>query len=444
MKDLDGIVLDFDLPIDMDVFHSYRDHILVYLIENNLIQKNNPESPRRIAYMAAASVLLANLIHASRSMEPLKIGMRDDFFADAPAGKDIFDNLLSEFEAAGWIVRKPGVYNPYSKEGEYTSFEITESFRRYLAKPRLIVEPALSIDQIKFKPTHRQNAPLTVLRLKDDDNEKYDAKFQPNEITKRTGEILSLMNRVLRDAVFTLDGDDFPPPRLQRKFSLDFQSHGRIYPISNSYQTLPEGVRERLFINGEPVVEKDFRCTHPTLAYGLKGLKLPMDDAYDLPLLRGMGEKDTMRNLAKRAVNVMFNVKSPHAAVEAIQNAITLDNEKALRRGLLDRLIPESFIDEDFLRLKLIPHILDYHSQIAEFLANGKDKGLRLMWFDSEIAMGVLEDFARRAIPVLPVHDSFIVQEQYGADLITSMKSNWVKVLKAHNASMNVYEPEIP
>ncbi len=46
---------------------------------------------------------------------------------------------------------------------------------------------------------------------------------------------------------------------------------------------------------------------------------------------------------------------------------------------------------------------------IAHFLCS--DMGIKLQRIDSDICMKVIEDMIGRGIPVLPIHDSFIVEK---------------------------------
>jgi hypothetical protein len=50
------------------------------------------------------------------------------------------------------------------------------------------------------------------------------------------------------------------------------------------------------------------------------------------------------------------------------------------------------------------------HADVAN--AFGSDEGIRLMRTDSDIAVDVLLQCQKQEIPVLPVHDSFIVPQR--------------------------------
>ena len=63
---------------------------------------------------------------------------------------------------------------------------------------------------------------------------------------------------------------------MKRKFTETFDFHGRFYAW---WQNLPGKERLKLLIDGEPVIEEDYRQIHPTLLYGLRGIRL--SDGFD-------------------------------------------------------------------------------------------------------------------------------------------------------------------
>ena len=49
-------------------------------------------------------------------------------------------------------------------------------------------------------------------------------------------------------------------------------------------------------------------------------------------------------------------------------------------------------------------------------------QGLRLQYIDSQWAEQIMLHFANKGVPVLPVHDSFIIAAQHQQDLVAVMK----------------------
>jgi len=63
------------------------------------------------------------------------------------------------------------------------------------------------------------------------------------------------------------------------------------------------------------------------------------------------------------------------------------------------------------------------HDQINRYFCS--DIGLRLQYLDSQITSDILDYFLERGIPVLPIHDSYIVAEQYEDELYEVMRDKY-------------------
>ena len=94
------------------------------------------------------------------------------------------------------------------------------------------------------------------------------------------------------------------PVRLYRVFNNACWTHvGRFY--GGWWQELPKAKRRHLLIDGEAVIELDFRALHPRLCYQMSGQPLgPMDDPYAFPGMKGVAQ----RNLVKTALNQLINI----------------------------------------------------------------------------------------------------------------------------------------
>ena len=68
----------------------------------------------------------------------------------------------------------------------------------------------------------------------------------------------------------------------------------------------------------------------------------------------------------------------------------------------------------------LSQRILEKHHAIEDAFYSGQ--GLRLQYIDSQLAERVMLHFANKGVPVLPVHDSFIIAAQHQQELVTVMK----------------------
>ena len=178
---------------------------------------------------------------------------------------------------------------------------------------------------------------------------------------------------------------------------------GRFYePI---YQSLSTVERQLLTINGEAVVEEDFKNLHPQILYDINGANLDFD-AYHL---QGDSfnyiDSRRLRKLVKVAFNILLNASTKRAA----EGAIRKEAKNILSAKEAKRLVVSD----------LVEHVKTTHKPIDHCFHKGF--GITLQCIDSMIAESVLEFFADHTEPCLCVHDSFIVRESKRADLRKAM-----------------------
>jgi len=159
--------------------------------------------------------------------------------------------------------------------------------------------------------------------------------------------------------------------------------------------SIPSEWRKRIWINDELGIERDFWCMEVSVAYAAKGLDMreffarDRDDPY---VLYEVGESH--RKITKQMFIIMLNSNNREEALGAINGYVQDD---------LNGELPEDFPDiED-----VIQSFEQKHSAIESIY--GKKKGLKRMFTESRIAERVMLRLAVMNIPVLPVHDSFIV-----------------------------------
>ena len=191
---------------------------------------------------------------------------------------------------------------------------------------------------------------------------------------------------------------------------------GRLYASGSmngvDYQCIPSDMRPGIQIDGKSTVELDYSGLHVHMLYAEKGLQLTEDDPYDF--LGHVG-----RSLAKFAMLVVLNAKGERQAVHALEYR---KEELAFATGLSPK--------KEALRVAF-----HRHSSMAEVVERAKARHARISEFffsqyalilqnkDSEIALEVLKEFVGLAIPVLPVHDSFIVEKSIGPQLKLAMEN---------------------
>lgn len=204
---------------------------------------------------------------------------------------------------------------------------------------------------------------------------------------------------------------DFSNRTLRRSFSNNnWTSGGRYY--GSWWLLIPNKdfpYRSHITIDYKPTTEHDYSRMHPNMLYAREGVKLSLSNAD--PYHRILETEE--QNIAD---------KPKVAIAKAMFNAM-LNSEKPLKR------YPRE-IQRDVTALKkktgfyiqcgdLMKKITDSHSQIAKYFGTGI--GLKLQYHDSLIAELVMLEFAKKRIPILPVHDSFICHHGYGDEVRQAM-----------------------
>lgn len=197
---------------------------------------------------------------------------------------------------------------------------------------------------------------------------------------------------------------------------------GRLYGAD--YQLLSEDERANILINGELTVELDYGTLHISMLYHLKGIDFK-GDAYSLgeyePELKSMlNDENKLRQVVKKAVNIIINASNIVNAKESLKKA--LKNQDIVKPKQLNKFCKQ-----------IIDAITEKHEAIKEFFFS--KKGIMLQRIDSDIAFGIIEELMKRQILVLPIHDSFIVQRRYEQKLRDAM-------IRHYKAKFN-YQPTI-
>ncbi len=173
----------------------------------------------------------------------------------------------------------------------------------------------------------------------------------------------------------------------------DFTQGGRFY--GGWWQTIPSPYRALITIDGSRTNEFDFGRLHPTMMYAEANATCE-GDAYDI----GIDTKH--RDTIKELFNAMVQMKEFTDHPPRIKFSQTGKTWKQLRDMILKR-----------------------HEPIKHMFFCGM--GNNLQYRDSMIAEQVMLHFAKNDIPVLPVHDSFIITAGLFIDLLEVMEKEFKK-----------------
>lgn len=199
---------------------------------------------------------------------------------------------------------------------------------------------------------------------------------------------------------------------LHRSFTGNFNQGGRFYGAS--WIDFHGNIRPCLFINGEQVCEPDFSAYHLRMLYHELGIDY-RDDAY-------LYEQKKFRKLAKVCAMTLINCKSAKGSTNSVKKAFGY-NYKTNTINYENELIDEFgtwILNPDFIN-PLKKGFEKAHPLIAEKYLY-KDCGLRLQNTDSRIASEILQHFIDQGIPILPVHDSFLVRQRHRDELVEVMR----------------------
>ena len=162
---------------------------------------------------------------------------------------------------------------------------------------------------------------------------------------------------------------------------------GRYY--GGAFQSVESRLRPYLMINGERTVELDYGSFHVRMLYHRDGLNSPAEP-YDVPSLS--------RGTAKIITNRLINATNRQIAAACRES-----RERVLARWEIE--LPQGVELRDAINA-----VRTIHAPIARHF--GMAEGLRLQNLDSEICNRILCSAVAADIPILPIHDSFVVRDR--------------------------------
>lgn len=189
----------------------------------------------------------------------------------------------------------------------------------------------------------------------------------------------------------------------------DWEQGGRFY--GGWWQRVPSEWRKRIRIGNMPVSEIDFKGLHIVILYLILGMEY-QEDPY---LLEGFEKSGRMRDLLKQILLCSINAKDKTAAVNAIRKEINFNPEEyywIAEIGLDISAIIDAFVAK--------------HKAIGEYFFS--NSGVKLQNIDSRIAEIVINHFTQLDIPVLCIHDSFVISADRAEDLLALMTGAYLTV----------------
>jgi len=178
-----------------------------------------------------------------------------------------------------------------------------------------------------------------------------------------------------------------------------FDLGGRFYGAF--HLRLPREIRKQncISINGSRTCELDYSALHIRMLYHHIGIDYRED-----PYL-ALCEREEERLIFKYLQLIAINSETEKKAVEGLRDEFR-------KAGFQFKLTDENI-------LSLLDRFKKAHKPIAHYLNSGI--GRTLQNIDSRITEKILMEFMKEGIPVLPVHDSYIIEEKYQGKLAEKM-----------------------
>jgi len=367
---------------------SFENQITVKKLFNKIYNQPHYKTSQKLFDF---EVLLANLINAEKKTKCVNISKNSNHWKmKSNNKKNRYDNVsrftleaLEQLKKHKMINEKRGykdLKNP--KNSRNTKIWATEKL----------------IEYCKTLPTGIKEVykELVVLR----DNQKNLLDYKDTAETHKIRKRLTILNKVNSEAEIKYK-NTILQPCIRAIFLNKFTLYGRLHTggYKHNYQSYASEDRIMLTINGNTVTELDYAALHPNLLYADVGIQY-MGDPYSK-----VNDNPQARTFLKKILLALINSSNEMQAERAANNWLFENKEecKILHKIGITKARP--FIDK----------FIEEHKPISHFFFTGA--GLRVMNRDAKICLDVCYYFAQKNIPILPVHDSFIIQEQYKNEL---------------------------
>ena len=346
-----------------------------------------------------------------------------------------YENIRAAYEALislGWVTLSKGFKRPddYSQPTSVAPtgylLECFKSSKPSWRRSIYTTDPIIVRNKKKKSKQHQNIVPPDTSQV----HLAREQLYQINQLLGDQAICLALPNAGLKELALEMAGSqysysvgagqsvsrarllNFAQVGLRRIFAKGRMDRGgRMYVAW--WQTLPKDYRRFVTINGRPTIEVDFSEIHPTMLYCLAGQAAP-PNIYDLGI-RKPGETPYDPKVEPH--------KSRRKIIKTFVCALINDERGVYRLSDVDAM--ELGMSHEQLKKA----VEEKHPVIAQSFRT--DVGLYLQFLDSQIAAGVMVRSMEQRIVALPVHDSFLVQEEFEPELISAMREEFKAVMQA-------------
>jgi hypothetical protein len=394
-RGLQSRVFEPFLELNNDSVNSGIDELLHTLRQKWLGKYNKrPNVKRQQKFIDCLRIILLNLVRARVQAAGMTVGIA--------SGKERLNTekrynpnfmSVSYFRTALSLLASEGIMTVVTPGYQYGT--LAQVARYALTDSGVARLPIKDITRGEFAP----GTPRELIILRDRDKRLCDYRDTQNTVAMR--DALTLINTVLDNADISttrqmgVEAEVGVNTTLCRIFNDETFNHGgRFY--GGWWQLEGKDSRTQITIDGHPTAEADFTGLHASILFSQAGLVIP-EDPY--ALVPGVEGSAVLRDHAKTTFNALLNAKSLRPKQPS--------NFDCAEHGMSPDEFRQSVIDA----FPMLPGVF------------GSKVGVELQYKDSVLAERIMLHFVNRGIPILPVHDSFIIQADLIDELVSTMKA---------------------
>lgn len=330
-------------------------------------------------------------------------------------------DLVSELESLGYIKSYSGYNDRLNNDKMSSCVVFTEKYVNLFDK-----------DLLKKFTINIPDSPVVVMTEKDNKGERQVKKNVQGISTRK--ESVDKINDFLKNQCFEFITCE-KEVSLQQKFIESLNKSGRFY--FGELQCIKSSKRRLYKINNSSVTERDYISNHMFIIAEVTGNHLPEDFLpYDLDVsdLIQSDDPSKVRKIIKSVCMFLLNSGTPEASFKKFwkesRETLKLNMEKEQWAKVESNIF---YKVSGLENSKEIVKRVEQHNIYAKdyFRHKGGCWG-ELQFLDASILLECMLCLVDKNIPFLPYHDSVLVRECDGEELMVEMQSAWKKVLRSN------------
>lgn len=344
-------------------------------------------------YIRTINMILTNMLR-DKKLIYIRDGHREKVVKTRNNKKAISKYMIKKcvdlLTQAGYVDNTIGRWSAIPEHRRVSYFQPNNTFFARLQLDRFTKKKISEVTEEDFLDTEN----FIILR----DSNKNDIDYEDTLKTQEDSADLRAYNKMLQRHTVTTEDGRHINSTYYRIYNEDFWHGGRFYKSDVLQLSNKRGKYERLKlrIDGEEVVEIDYKNQHPTILMHMIGKKFdPTTDLYTqvMPLYyRNHVDAKLFRTIIKKSFNSLLNAKDELSGVRSITSNLNKLGEKRIRAS------------------EIKGWLVDTYPEFVSFFCQPTSKGLELQNIDSDIANYVTKVFTNMNKPILTVHDSFVVK----------------------------------